>query len=190
MLDNEKAPQPKLEGGTHDQYEHLNTSMFDGEAAKQAIQDEFAPRVEQMRQKVEFWKERIAKWRSKAGPDAEMQKEFYRHHPAFGDMCAVLSGIFLICEPDEIEDWTIDILSKITRDADGQLRFDGKNKRGLDALASYMERVARIAVDQGNIGTTVLTSQNAELSHALALILWSEEWPYEVPLVVGIREAA
>ena len=190
MLDNEKAPQPKLEGATRGQYEHLNTSMFDGEAAKKAIQDELAPRVVQMRENVDFWKERIAKWRSKAGPDADMQKEFYRHHPAFGDMCAVLSAIFIICEPDEIEDWTMDILSKITRGSDGQLRFDGKDKRGLGALADYMERVARIAVDQGNLSVAGLASQNAELSHALALILWSEEWPYDLPLVVGIREAA
>ena len=189
MLDNEKAPQPKLEGGTHDQHEHLNTSTFDGEAAKKAIQDEFAPLVQEMRESVLGWKERIDVWRGKAGPDAEMQIQFYKYHPAYPDLCTLLSNLFLLAEDDEVQAWAVDTLSKITMNTDGEILYAGKCERGFEGFIDTMARAADVAIKSGDLAGAGLAHMQVELGQSIKAILWADDWPAEIPLVVGIREA-
>ncbi|WP_394198010.1 MULTISPECIES: hypothetical protein [Rhodobacterales] len=187
MHDDNKAPQREPEGNNGSYGHHDTTTNEQTEANK--VDTELALRVDATRAKVISWLERITKWREKVGPEAELQPEFYRYHPAFEEISVILSDVFVVAEDDEIDTWATETLHKITRGADGNLRYAGKGKSGLDGMIDTMQRAALVAVQAGDLSAAGLASMQIDMAQKLKLILWSDDWPLELPLVVGIREA-
>lgn len=142
---------------------------------------------EEARSAVAKWNERIAKYRESGGD--KLRKEFFRHHPAFGDMCAILQSIFPISETEEIERWAAEKLSFIGKDEAGGMTFGGKGRAYLLDAIEQSRRSASVAVDNCNFAMAGLAVQNVELGQYLDLLIFEDGPIGDLPMCIKVREA-
>lgn len=183
MLDNEKAPQPKLEGATHDQYEYINLSMFDCADAKEALEAS----VGKKREAVQDWNERVEAFRSQT--DAAIPTYRFKEHSAFADLKSIIEMIFIGAEEDETGDYVSRILSKVSKDQDGTILFDGKGRKTFHAWIDAARRARIAASERGDIAGCGLADQNFQLGSYLDCIFWEDGPVSQIPVSIAVREA-
>lgn len=135
------------------------------------------------------WKERVAKYHLANGSETPLPKDAYMHHPAYKNIAAMLSCIFIIATQDEVDLWAMETLERITRNENGDILYADKGQEGIEAQIDYSRRSARIAATNGDIGNAGLADQNVELGEYLRVLLWGAGEIKQLPLAIAIREA-
>ena len=183
MYDNEKAPQPKLEGENIDQYEHLNLSTLGRADAKEALE----AAVSKKREGVQVWNERVQAFRTQT--DAAIPTCRFKEHSAFADLKSIIEMIFIGAEEDETGDYVSGILSKVSKDQEGMILFDGKGRNTLHGWIDAARRARIAASERGDIAGCGLADQNFQLGSYLDCIFWEDGPVSQIPVSIAVREA-
>ena len=148
----------------------------------------FDDAVSDMRLNVAKWNERVTDYRLKT--DKPIPEKVFAEHPAFESLKWIMSGLFFGSGEEEISSHAAFLLSRVSKDGDGNMLYDGKGEEGIYAWMDACARSAKIYAQADDIAKCALMDQNVELGGYLHALLFAEGEIAETPFAIAVREAS